>query len=106
MKKILSLRYVIPALMLSGCGHNAVQYSDGIGMEMGFIPEKYSVSLNFRYGKILSAVMRENSKVKLKTETGNALEAAGSPENQLNSMTELSVNIGEQANGYKVKMNR
>ena len=45
-------------LLLTGCGHNAIQYGDGIGFDVGINPNNYMLSLNLRYGKILSAVVR------------------------------------------------
>ena len=52
-------------LLLTGCGHNAIQYGDGIGFDVGINPNNYMLSLNLRYGKILSAVVRDNVKLEL-----------------------------------------
>ena len=60
---------VLAAGLLAGCGHNAIQYGDGLGFDAGINPENYTLSLNLRYGKILSAVTRDNVEIEM---TGKA----------------------------------
>ena len=57
-----NLTLIVAALavvvILTGCGHNAIQYGDGVGFDVGINPENCMLSMNLRYGKILSAVTR------------------------------------------------
>ena len=54
---------LISCVFLTGCGHNSIQYSDGIGFETTFRPDSGNFGFVFRYGKILSAVVRENTQI-------------------------------------------
>ena len=47
-------------MMLCGCGHNAIQFSKGIGFDAGFDPEHMTARVNLRYGEILSVAARDN----------------------------------------------
>ena len=57
-------------VILTGCGHNAIQYGDGVGFDVGINPENCMLAMNLRYGKILSAVTRDNVELEL---TGQAV---------------------------------
>ena len=63
--------FTFAALLLAGCGHNAVTYGDGVSAEIGLIPDQYKVALTFRYGKIFSAVVKEKTKLTLTTDADN-----------------------------------
>lgn len=93
-------------LLLTGCGHNAVQYSDGIGLEIGFIPDQYQVAVNFRYGKILSAVVKEKAEVTLESTGGlvtdNATPSAANADTK--ATTRLTLKTGDQVTGYVVDL--
>lgn len=90
-------------LLLTGCGHNAVQYSDGIGLEIGIIPDQYQVAVNFRYGKILSAVVKEKAEVTL--ESSGDFSAAENPASaSTNANTRLTLKTGDQVTGYVVDL--
>ena len=106
MKKILILAAVSAAAILSaGCGHNALQYSDGIGLELGFIPEQYQVAVNFRYGKILSAVVKEKAEVTLESSGGLATDVGTSPQAaDTQATTRLTLKTGDQITGYAVEL--
>ena len=52
-------------VILTGCGHNAIQYGDGVGFDVGINPENCMLSLNLRFGKILSAVTRDNVELEM-----------------------------------------
>ena len=56
---------VTATTLLAGCGHNAITYGDGVGFDFGVNPENLSMSMNLRYGKILSAVVRDNAEIEL-----------------------------------------
>ena len=90
-------------LLLTGCGHNAIQYGDGIGFNVGINPNNYMLSLNLRYGKILSAVVRDNVELELfgKADangmTGDQNTAGASSDGS------LKLKIGRQINGGKFR---
>lgn len=97
---------VFVTLALTGCGHNAVQYSDGIGLEIGFIPDQYQVAVNFRYGKILSAVVKEKAEVSLES-TGGLVTADASTtaaNADTKATTKLLLKTGDQVTGYVVDL--
>ena len=105
MKKTLILvSAAFAALLSAGCGHNALQYSDGIGLELGFIPEQYQLAINFRYGKILSAVVKEKAEVSLES-TGGLVSGGTSPQAaDTQATTRLIMKTGDQITGYKVEL--
>jgi hypothetical protein len=86
----------------AGCGHNAVLYSDGVGVELGFVPEQYQVALNFRYGKIFSAAVREKTRVTLTTDASNDCDSRS----KTGVKTSLSIETGDQTNGYTVDLEK
>lgn len=101
---ILGALVIIAVLLcLTGCGHNAVQYSDGIGLEIGFVPEQYQVAVNFRYGKILSAVVKEKAEVTLES-TGDFSAAENPASASTNATTKLTLKTGDQITGYVVDL--
>ena len=107
MRKImLVLAAVCLAAMLTGCGHNSIQYGDGVGFDFGINPENWTASMNLRYGKILTAVTRDNVEIELSgnasadTQTGaekTALSKVGTDGN-------LKIRIGRQINGAAVDL--
>ena len=94
------------AALLTGCGHNSVQYGDGVGFDFGINPENWTASLNLRYGKILSTVTRDNVEIEL---TGNA-NADGPTGVEKTAATKvgttgnLKIRIGRQINGAAVDL--
>ena len=98
---ILSL--LVAMLLMTGCGHNAVQYSDGIGLEIGFIPDQYQIAVNFRYGKILSAVVKEKAEVTLES-TGGAEIGQNTQDTTTKATTRLVLKTGDQVTGYVVDL--
>lgn len=88
------------ALIFAGCSHNAITYSDGVGLETTIRPDTGTFGFNFRYGKILTAVVRENSEVKM---TGDAsANTSTSPDTKTGASGSVNVKIGKQWNGYLV----
>ena len=69
MRKIMLVLAAMCAALLTGCGHNSIQYGDGVGFDFGINPENWTASMNLRYGKILTAVTRDNVEIEL---SGNA----------------------------------
>ena len=107
MRKImLGLAAVCIAMLLTSCGHNSFQYGDGVGFDFGVNPENWTASLTLRYGKILTAVTRDNVEIELSgnasadTQTGaekTALSKVGTDGN-------LKIKIGRQINGAAVDL--
>ena len=92
---------IFAAVILAGCSHNVIQYGDGLGFDAGINPENYTLSLNLRYGKILSAVTRDNVEIEM-TGKADADGAAGTEKSGSTAVTTdgtLKVKIGRQING-------
>ena len=108
MRKTLVFAVALAAtVLLAGCGHNAITYGDGVGFDFGVNPENFTMSMNLRYGKILSAVVRDNTEIELSGKV-NADGAAGATgtENKtgVSSDGTLRVKIGRQINGAAVEL--
>lgn len=107
MKKLfLVVSAIFAVVFLTSCGHNVIQYGDGVGFDASLNPENYTVGFNLRYGKILSAVTRDNVEIEL---TGKA-DASGSSGTEKSGSTavatdgSLKVKIGRQINGAAVDL--
>ena len=97
---------VCMAVFLTACGHNAITYGDGIGFDAGINPENYTASFNLRYGKILSAVTRDNVEIEM-TGKADADGAAGTEKSGSTAVTTdgtLKIKIGRQINGAAVDL--
>lgn len=99
------LIYAVSALLLAcffvtGCGHNTVSYGDGIMLETTINPETYAFGVSLRYGKILTACVRENTEIEM---TGGN-NTTGGEKSSTAAKTEASVKIkvGRQVTGYMV----
>lgn len=95
---------IIVATMLTACGHNAITYGDGVGFDFGVNPENFTMSMNLRYGKILSAVVRDNTEIEL---TGKAdANGTGGTAGKAGVATDgnLRIKIGRQINGAAVDL--
>ena len=106
MRKIMLVLAAMCAALLTGCGHNSIQYGDGVGFDFGINPENWTASMTLRYGKILTAVTRDNVEIELSgnasadTQTGTektALSKVGTDGN-------LKIRIGRQINGAAVDL--
>jgi len=95
---------VIVAGLLAGCGHNAIQYGDGIGFDAGINPENWTASFTLRYGKILSAVTRDNVEIEVsgKADANGSTGAETSGVSNVGTDGNLRVKIGRQINGAAV----
>lgn len=93
---------IVTVCLLTGCGHNAITYGDGVGFDAGINPENFTMSMNLRYGKILSAVVRDNAEIEL---TGKA-DASGESGGKAGAATDgnLKIKIGRQINGAAVDL--
>ena len=107
MRKImLGLAAVCISMLLTSCGHNSFQYGDGVGFDFGVNPENWTASLTLRYGKILTAVTRDNVEIEL---SGNA-NADGSAGMETTARTKigtdgnLKIRVGRQINGAAVDL--
>ena len=93
---------VFAIIVLSGCGHNAITYGDGVGFDVGINPENFTMSVNLRHGKSLSAVVRDNTEIEL---SGNASANGGNDSSEKASIAtdgNLKIKIGRQINGAAV----
>lgn len=85
--------------LCTGCSHNSVQYSDGVGFETVFRPDSGNFGITFRYGKILSVAARENTEVEM---TGEGQGSGGENSGGASSSGSVKVKIGRQITGYYV----
>lgn len=83
-------------VLLTACGHNAVQYSDDIGINAGFDPEHLTASFTLRYGKILSVASRDMFELEM---SGDATGSGESASASAQTSSGLKVRIGRQING-------
>ena len=90
----------IAAILFCGCGHNAIQFSDGIGFDAGVDPEHFSASFNLRYGKILSVAVRDNAEIEM---TGAAQGGQEASDASTSTSSGIKIKIGRQINGYTVE---
>lgn len=90
------------AFFVAGCGHNAIQYGDGVGLDFGINPENWTCSFTLRYGKILSACVRENTEFEIVG--GNDTTGNGAGENKggavVKTESSVKVKVGRQITGY------
>ena len=69
-------------------------------MKLLLIHRRLTFGINFRYGKIFTAVLRENSSVSM---TGNGESKDNdSSNNDISSTSNLKIKIGPQITGYYV----
>lgn len=100
MKKLVVTLALFTMLILTSCGHNAIQFSKGIGFDAGFDPEHMTARVNLRYGEILSVACRDNIEVEVATGVkGGQEQAQASTETD----SSLKIKIGQQINGYFVE---
>lgn len=100
MKKLVITLALFTMLILTSCGHNAIQFSKGIGFDAGFDPEHMTARVNLRYGEILSVACRDNIEVEVATGVkGGQEQAQASTETD----SSLKIKIGQQINGYFVE---
>ena len=80
-------------IILCGCNHNVINYGDGLGFDAGINPSSGMLSMNLRYGKILTAVVRDNAELDLSGNT--AADSGGNTDGEalVNSHGNLSVKI-------------
>ena len=91
---------LLAMLLLAGCGHNIVTYGDGIGLETTFRPDNGNFGVVLRYGKVLTATVRENVTVEMSGEGSGGGEAEGKA--AASSSASLKIATGKQTNGYTV----
>lgn len=107
MKKVVMFCMVVFVMvMLTGCAHNMVTYSDGFGFVTTINPETYSFGIDFHYGKILQATVKDNSEVKLSAngKVDTSSNASVSQGISASAPAELIFRTGNQITGYEVEL--
>ncbi len=105
-----NLFFVVAAVcavcLLAGCGYNVIQYGDGVGFDASLNPENYTLGFNLRYGKILSAVTRDNVEIEMtgKADADGATGTEKSGNAAVSTDGTLKVKIGRQINGAAVDL--
>lgn len=87
--------------LLCGCGHNTITYSDGITLETTINPETWTIGVGLRYGKILTACVRENTELEI-AGSGSGGASKDSASTKASSDTEIKFKVGKQITGYYV----
>lgn len=100
MKKISLSLAVLALVLLTGCGHNALVYSDGIGFDAGLDPEHFSASFNLRYGKILTVAVRDCVDMEMTGEATGGTETGTPATASTSTAAGVKLRIGRQVNGY------
>jgi hypothetical protein len=91
---------VLLLICACGCSHNVVTYSDGVGFETTMRPDTGNFGITFRYGKILSATVRENTEVEMQ---GDANAGTGKDTTATAAANgAVKVKVGKQITGYYV----
>lgn len=93
MIKILAL--IALTVCLTGCGHNALVFSKGRYMNLGYDPTGQKVGVQYVNGEQVTIVNRENTK--LTVEMKDTLDAAGK---KTQAVSKITYEIGDQKNGY------
>lgn len=86
--------------LLTGCGHNALVYSDGIGFDAGLDPEHFSASFNLRYGKILTVAVRDCVEMEMTGEAQGGADTGTPATSSATTTAGVKLKIGRQVNGY------
>lgn len=104
MKNKLTITAAVLAVIIGGgCSHNTVSYGDGIMLETTLNPEAYAFGVSFRYGKILTVCVRENSEIEMQgAGSGTAGTGDGGGSSGANSSGNVKIKIGRQITGYCV----
>ena len=104
MKKTIIITTALLLIFAAGCGHNTLSYGDGIMLETTFNPEALAFGVAFRYGKILTVCVRENSEVEMQGagsgNAGSGAEKTGTAGAQ--STGSVKLKVGPQVTGYYV----
>lgn len=90
------------AAATGGCGHNTISYGDGVMLETTINPESYAFGVSFRYGKILTACVRENTELEMQGAGSGSAGAGGESTTGATSTGSVKFKIGKQITGYYV----
>ena len=106
MRKLMLAFAAVCAALLTGCGHNSIQYGDGVGFDFGINPENWTASMTLRYGKILTAVTRDNVEIELSGTANANTQSSGEKTalTQVGTDGNLKIRIGRQINGAAVNL--
>lgn len=91
------MKYFIPViicLVLTGCGHNSLQYLNGKYANFGVDPSTAKLGIQYGTGDVVSIVQKDNSQFEL--ETTDNLNGQGKVTSRI---TKIKYKIGEQATG-------
>ena len=101
--KVVGILAALAALAVcAGCGHNTVSYGDGIMFETTINPETYAFGVSLRYGKILTACVRENTELEMQGAGSGNASPGGEQSAGASSTGKVKFKIGRQITGYYV----
>ena len=100
--KVVGILAALACLFIAGCGHNTVSYGDGIMFETTINPETYAFGVSLRYGKILTACVRENTELEMQGAGSGNASPGGEQSAGASSTGKVKFKIGKQITGYYV----
>ena len=108
MKTAYTLAAIVLIALFTGCAHNVVVHSKGLGVETTLNPETFAFGVCIRYGDITTIAIKEKAEVTLesglKQEANSGIEKAVASTTGLD--TKLSVKTGDQVTGYTVELEK
>jgi len=96
MKTFVALLAVLMAVLVTGCGHNAIVFDKGLGFRAGFDPEHLSADVRFVYGEALTLAVRDNIELEWVSDAEGGQEQAAA---EAKTGSKLKIKIGRQVNG-------
>ena len=100
--KVVCAFFALATLFLAGCGHNTISYGDGIMFETTINPETYAFGVSLRYGKILTACVRENTELEMQGAGSGNASPGGEQSAGASSTGKVKLKVGKQITGYYV----
>lgn len=87
------------AVLLTGCGHNVLSYSNGKYLNLGIDPNTQKLGIQYINGQHLTVVERENTTLTVKF--SDTLDTNG---NATSTISEITYTVGDQVTGYTVDL--
>ena len=96
MKKNRLFIAALAAVLLTGCGHNAIIFDKGVGFRAGIDPEHLSADFRFVYGEAVTLAVRDKIELELVSDAEGGQEQSAA---DVKAGSKLKIRIGRQVNG-------
>lgn len=97
MKKI----WLLSVLILGGCGHNAMIYTSGTFINLGYDPQLQKVGIQFMNGEMVGVGTKENTNIEVDLMQKTGVNGTSISDNRI---SKIKYSTGIQINGYVVDM--